>query len=106
MRDHARGLLHEQQVGCHVPSRGGYNSDGITNVGVGGGGWGGGVLSQAGGSDDGMTITIAPLSLYRNCKPFWQNVSRNDWTVWTVFMGYTNPCATYCLVFSVARLAQ
>ena len=34
------------------------------------------------------------------------NVSRNDCTVWTVFMGYTNPCAIYCLVFRVSRLAQ
>ena len=29
--------------------------------------------------------------MIRNCKPFWQNVLRNDCTVWTVFMGYTNP---------------
>ena len=41
-----------------------------------------------------------------NCKPFWQNVSRNDCTVWTVFMGYTNRCAMYCLVFRAGRLAQ
>ena len=40
------------------------------------------------------------------CKPSWQNVSRNDWTVWTVFMGYTNLFAMYCLVVSVATLAQ
>ena len=44
--------------------------------------------------------------MIRNCEPLWQNVSRNDCTVWTVFMGYTNCCAMYCLVFSVGGLAQ
>ena len=28
-----------------------------------------------------------------NCKPFWQNVSRNNCTLWTVFMGYIQHCA-------------
>ena len=61
-------------------------------------GLGGGGAVEPGGSDDGMTITITMSSaqavqaqMIRNCKPFWQNVSRNDCTVWTVFMGYTNP---------------
>ena len=40
------------------------------------------------------------------CKPSWQNVSRNDWTVWTVFMGYTNLFAMYCLVVSVATSGE
>ena len=41
---------------------GGYNSDDITKVGAG---WGGGG-AEPGGGDDGMTITIAPFSLYRH----------------------------------------
>ena len=39
-----------------VLTRGGYNSDDITRVGVGGGG------VEPGGSDDGMTITICSFS--------------------------------------------
>ena len=51
-------------------------------------------------------FTALQAQMIRNCEPFWQNVSRNDCAVWTVFMGYTNPCAMYCLVFSVSGLAQ
>ena len=42
--------------------------------------------------------------MIRNCKPFWQNVSRNDCTVWTVFMGYTNPCECIVLCSGLADL--
>ena len=45
----------------HAHPRGGYNSDGITKVGVG---WGG-LLSQDAVMTI-MTITIAPFSLYRH----------------------------------------
>ena len=62
-------------LSSHTLVRGGYNSDDITGVGVGGGG------VEPGGSDDGMTITI------------WQHVSRNNCTLWTVFMGYIQHCA-------------
>ena len=41
---------------CCACVRGGYNSDDITRVGVGGGG------VEPGGSDDGMTITICSFS--------------------------------------------
>ena len=50
-------------------TRGGYNSDDITRVGVGGGG------VEPGGSDDGMTITICSFSLYRYvCSQSWMNL--------------------------------
>ena len=44
--------------------------------------------------------------MIRNCRPFWQNVSGGGCPVWTVFMGYTNPCAMYCLVLTAGRMAQ
>ena len=55
-----------------------------------------------------MTITIATSSGSSvtddsELQAVVANVSRNDCTVWTVFMGYTNPCAIYCLVFRVSR---
>ena len=60
-------------------TRGGYNSDDITRVGVGGGG---GV--EPGGSADTDDSELQ--------KPFWQNVSRNNCTLRTVFMGYIKHC--------------
>ena len=88
---------------CNAPPRGGYNSDDITRVGVVG------RCFEPGGSDDGMTITICSFfalqvcvfaeldavqtQMIRNCKPFWQHVSRNNCTLWTIFMGYIKHCA-------------
>ena len=59
-------------------------------------GWGGGV--EPGGSDDGMTITICSFSSSDSSssgsadtddselQAIWQNVSRNNCTLWTVFI--------------------
>ena len=44
-----------------VPTRGAYNSDDITRVGVGGGG------VEPGGSDHGMTITICSFFALQVC---------------------------------------
>ena len=48
-------------IGMREGIRGGYNSDDITGVGVGGGG------VEPGGSDDGMTITICTFFALQVC---------------------------------------
>ena len=67
-------------------------------------GWRGGI--EPGGSDDGMRITICSFFALQVCvfaeldesaaalpHGFWQNVPRNNFTLWTTFMGYIKHCA-------------
>ena len=59
---------------------------------------GGGGDAKLGGSDDAITMTIALFWIYILAK-----CVKNDWTVWTVSIGCTNPCAMKCAMFLVAQ---